>query len=92
MAAPVVTATLDQSAAYAPGAPIAVSWTVVDADNSTERLILEGADSQGNAVTMTVDVARQDVFTMTRVYWERTGTNLAVNNGTRSASGVVPSA
>lgn len=92
MAAPNVTPVVDQATPYAPGAPITASWIVTDADNSTERLVLEGEDSQGNRVTTTLDIQRQDEFTMTRVFWERTGADLAVDNTNRRATGVVPSA
>lgn len=92
MAAPVVTPTPDKVTPYAPGAPITASWTVLDPDNSTERLVLEGVDSQGNQVVTFLDIQRQDTFQMTRVYWERTGTDLGVDNVNRRASGTVPSA
>lgn len=91
MATPVVTPKLDQ-ASYEPGDPITVSWTVVDADNSTETLRLEGTDSQGNAVVVNVTVNRLDPFTMNRVWWPRTGANLAINQATRTATGTVPTA
>lgn len=90
MAAPTVTPVVDQATPYAPGAPITVSWLVTDADNSTERLVLVGRDAQGNEVTTTLDIQRQDEFTMTRVYWERTDADLAVDNTNRRATGVVP--
>lgn len=91
MAAPIVTPKLDQTS-YEPGDPLTVSWTVVDADNSSETLRLEGVDSQGNQVTVNVTVNRLDPFTMTRVYWPRTGVNLAINQATRTATGTVPTA
>jgi hypothetical protein len=84
MANPVVNATLNKGTSYLPGEAVTVTWTVTDADNSTETLVLEGVDSQGNAVN------RQDTFTMNRVYWQRTATNLTVNNATRTATGTVP--
>ena len=91
MANPVVTVTLDKPS-YTPGSPIVVSWSAVDADNSTETIRWEGADGEGNAVSGEITIARQDSFTMTRVYWPRTGVSLAVDNSTRKATGTVPSA
>jgi hypothetical protein len=90
MANPVVNATLNKGTSYLPGEAVTVTWTVTDADNSTETLVLEGVDSQGNAVSATVVLNRQDTFTMNRVYWQRTATNLTVNNATRTATGTVP--
>lgn len=77
---------------YLPGASVVASWTVTDADNSTEVLTLQGTDSQGNTVSVDVTINRMDNFTMTRVFWPRTGTNLTVNNTNRTATGVMPSA
>jgi hypothetical protein len=91
MAAPTVTATVDASS-YAPGAPIVASWTVVDPDNTSEELRLEGTDSAGNEISVSVTINRQDSFTMERVYWVRTGVNLAVDNTARRATGIVPGA
>lgn len=92
MATPVVAAAPTSAAPYAPGAALTVGWTVTDADNSTEKLVLEGVDASGNDVQVVLDIARQDTFTMTRVYWQRTNTNLAVDNANRKATGVVPTA
>jgi hypothetical protein len=92
MSSPQITATPDKSTPYAPGAPITISWTVVDADNSTETLRLTGRDSQGNEVITDVVITRQDSFTMTDVSWVRTGVKLAIDNATRKATGVVPTA
>lgn len=92
MAAPTVTASTTQPGPFAPGAPITATWTVVDPDNSTEKLVLEGTDGQNNPVSVTIDVNRQDAFTMNRVYWQRTGVNLAVDNAARKATGVIPTA
>lgn len=92
MAAPSVTVTPDKSTPYAPGAPVVLSWTVVDADNSTETIEFAGLDSQGNTVSGTVVINRQDTFTMTEVKWQRTGTLFTIDNAARKANGVVPSA
>jgi hypothetical protein len=94
MAAPVVVTSVNKppSAPYAPGEAITVSWTVTDADNATEALRLMGRDSQNNEVTVDLNIARQDTFTMTRVFWPRTNVDLVINNGTRQATGVVPTA
>lgn len=92
MASPIVTPSLTQPGPFAPGAAITATWTVVDPDNSTEVLVLEGVDGQGNPAKVTIDVQRQDAFTMNRVYWQRTGVNLAIDNAGRKAAGVVPTA
>jgi hypothetical protein len=89
MAAPVLNASVDAST-YAPGASITASWSVVDPDNAVEELRLEGTDSAGNAVSVTISVNRQDSFVMERVYWTRTGVNLTIDNTARRATGVVP--
>jgi ribosomal protein L11 len=91
MASPVITPTVD-AASYAPGAPITASWTVVDPDNATEELRLQGTDADGNSVSVTVTINRQDSFTMERVYWPRTGVNLTIDNTARRATGIVPGA
>jgi hypothetical protein len=92
MATPVLTATADQTGPYLPGAPCVVSWTVVDADNSSETIEWTGHDSQGNTVSGTVVIARQDTFTMDSVKWQRTGQAFVVDNANRKANSVVPSA
>lgn len=92
MAVPSVTATVDKGTPYAPGAALVTSWTVVDGDNSSERLVLKGVDGQGNQVTVLQDILRQDTFTMTEAYWERTGATLAIDNVNRRATGVMPTA
>ena len=90
MASPIVTATPDK-ATYTPGAPIVVSWTVTDPDNSTDVLRLEGTDIGGNPVSVDVVIHREDGFTMTKAYWVRTGVSLAIDNVARKATGIVPS-
>lgn len=92
MSAPVLTPTVNGSGPFAPGATITGSWTVTDADNSTETISFKGVDSQGNEVTGSVMIARQDTFTMTEVKWERTGATLVFDNATRTFTGTVPSA
>lgn len=92
MASPVLNAAPTLPTPYAPGAAFTVAWTVTDADNSTEELVLEGQDASGTPVQVKLNIGRQDTFTMTRVYWSRTGTNLAIDNATRKATGVVPTA
>lgn len=89
MGAPVVTLTPDH-ASYLPGAPVIVAVSVVDPDNSTERLVLVGQDSQGNQVTVTQDIQRNDPFTIDSARWERTGEALTVTG--MAVSGPMPSA
>jgi hypothetical protein len=91
MATPVVTLTPDR-ASYSPGDPIVVAVSAVDADNSSERLVLSGTDSQGNAVTVALNIDRRDTFTITSAVWERTGVALAIDQAGMRVSGSVPSA
>lgn len=90
MAAPVITLTPDKPS-YAPGEAITVTVTASDPDNATERLVLTGQDSQGNAVTAVLDVSRVDPFTITAASWERTGQALTIDNTNRRVTGTVPS-
>lgn len=92
MAAPTITATPNKPGPYIPGENITISWVVIDADNSTEVLNLTGVDSQGNVVNLTLDITRRDIFTMTRVWWPRTGVDLVIDNVNQRAVGTVPSA
>ncbi len=91
MATPTLNASTDKPS-YLPGDPITVTWTVVDADNATETLVLSGSDAQGNEVSVELVVNRQDPFTMDSVTWQRTGQRLTVDNTNRRATGTVPSA
>ena len=89
MAIPEVTLTPDKQS-YFPGDPIVVGVDVRDADTTPEVLVVEGHDGQGNEARVTTEIFRKDTFTITRAYWERTGTNLTVSG--MSVSGTVPSA
>ena len=91
MATPVLTPSVNGAGPFAPGAQITGTWTVTDADNSTETITFSGQDSQGNAVTGSVTINRQDTFTMQTIVWERTGAALAFDNNARTFSGTVPS-
>lgn len=91
MSVPVLTPATNKSG-YLPSEAVNASWTVVDADNDSETLVFEGTDSEGNAVSAVLVLNRNDPFTMTRVYWQRTGTNLVINNTARTATGVMPGA
>ena len=90
MATPVVTVTPNKSTPYLPGEAITTVVVATDADNSSETLVTEGTDSQGNAVAVTTTIARSDTFTISRQYWQRTGVNLVVTGMT--TSGTVPTA
>ncbi len=91
MAVPVLTPSVTGAGPFAPGAQITGTWTVTDADNSTETITFTGQDSQGNEVTGSVVIARQDTFTMQTIVWERTSAALAFDNVARTFSGTVPS-
>lgn len=91
MATPVLNATTNKPV-FAAGEPITVSWTVTDADNSNEQLVLSGVDGQGNAVSVTLDVARTDIFTMQVAKWVRTNVSLTIDNVARRATGTMPTA
>jgi hypothetical protein len=90
VATPIVTLTADRQS-YSPGASITVTVSVVDPDNSTERLVLVGHDSQGNSVSATLDINRSDLFTITSAQWERTGVSLSIDQANMRIAGVVPS-
>lgn len=92
MAQPTVNVTPDKTTPYAPGEQITLDWIIIDADNSTEAIVLEGVDSQGNTWTGRLAANRQDTFTMTSVRWERTGAPFLIDNATRTATGRVPDA
>ena len=91
MASPTLDVTLN-AGQFLPGATVTATWVATDADNSTEVLRLEGTDSTGNPVTVDMTLTRTDTFTMNRVYWPRTNTNLTINQGARTATGTMPSA
>lgn len=91
MANPVLTGTTNKQA-YAPGEAISGTWTAVDADNATLTVRGEGVDLQGNPGSFEVTVQRVDGFNMQRVFIKETGTDLVLNQGARTFSGVVPSA
>ena len=91
MATPVLTPSVNGAGPFAPGAQITGTWTVTDADNSTETIAFSGTDSQSNAVSGSVTINRQDTFTMQTIVWERTGAALAFDNVARTFSGTVPS-
>jgi len=91
MATPTLSADVDK-ASYLPGETITATWESTDADNSSEELVFQGHDSQGLAVEFRLQVNRLDPFTMTRVFWARTNTNLTINAAARTATGTVPSA
>lgn len=91
MAVPVLTPGVDGAGPFAPGTQITGTWTVTDADNSTETITFAGTDGQGNPVTGSVTINRQDTFTMQTIVWERTGAALAFDNVARTFSGTVPS-
>jgi hypothetical protein len=90
VATPIITLTADRQS-YSPGDPITVTVSVVDPDNSTERLVLVGQDSQGNSVSATLDINRSDLFTITSAQWERTGVSLSIDQANMRIAGVVPS-
>ncbi len=89
MATPVVTLIPDRDS-YLPGEPVVVQVVAVDPDNSAETLVLDGTDSTGNPVHVTLAITRRDTFTITSAKWERTGVALTVAGMT--LSGTMPSA
>lgn len=92
MAAPTVTVTPDKATPYAPGEAIQLSWTAVDPDTGTVTINYSGSDNQGNPVSGSITIDRQDDFTMESVAWGGGGPAFSINNTTRTATSVVPSA
>lgn len=91
MAVPVINPTTNKSV-YAPGEAISGTWTIVDADNATFTLRLEGTDGQNNPVSVDVVLTRTDTFTMQRVYFVEANLDVTFNNTNRTFVGTVPSA
>jgi hypothetical protein len=91
MANPVLTPTTNKTT-YAPGESITGTWTVVDADNATMTLRLQGADLSGLPIEVDVTINRSDPFTMERIFFVEENVDLTFNNTNRTFSGTVPSA
>lgn len=89
MALPVITLVPDRDS-YLPGEPVVVRVEAVDPDNSAEKLVMDGTDSQGNPVHAEIVLTRRDTFTVTSAKWERTGQALTIAG--MMLTGTMPSA
>lgn len=89
MAIPDVTLIPDRES-YLPGEPVVVQVRVIDPDNSGEKLVMDGTDSQGNPVHAEIVLTRRDPFTVTSAKWERTGQALTIAG--MMLTGTMPSA
>ena len=89
MATPTVNVT-PPAGPLAPGSLVEFTWTVSDGDNRTLDWQGAGVDSQGNQVTLSGSIQVQDNFTMQT--FTLGGVPLWIDNASRRATGVVPSA
>ncbi len=89
MATPTVNVT-PPAGPLAPGSLVEFTWTVSDGDNRTLDWQGAGVDSQGNQVTLSGSIQVQDNFTMQT--FTLGGVPLSIDNASRRATGVVPSA